>query len=359
MPAESQLCDAGLRYETLVYLAGESGVPFDDVYAAFLVLYSGKPNVASTFMTMSGAKGYSRPDVTSNKAFTTLKILRKKLAGAWITPRDAWIKASEPHLCGLFDHSAVFATDTVPIPIDSTNGCYQPKYEEYVAKVCVTVLLNGYVVHWGEVLYTGASDDTVIGKHCGVLRLLEEHNKIALVDGGFQEDRRFIRPFSKPQIYPKRLRPQQSVHQYKQEAHEKKVHNKLQGHIRGRAEHFFGRSLMGRFSAMKDWRWNHDALHDAIACILLALNVECFLVHKDAGRYPLPDEKYINELRAKGQAHTQQDKRYPESEPLPALKSNQKSKRNSSLRSYGRRTVMEVADDIEEKYVRDSKRKKK
>ena len=188
-----------------------------------------------------------------------------------------------------------------------------------MAKVCITVTLNGYVVHWGGYIYTGTSADKTIGRECGVLSMLQDLNRKSLVDGGFKSDPCFILPFTKPQIYPKRLKRGQSKEGYDSAAHDKKVHNTVQAHFRARAEHFFGRSMMGRFGAFKDWRWSHDTLHDAIACACIAMNVEMFLSHGDEGRYAKSTPDYVAEVHAKAERHTQQDKRYPEYEPLEPL----------------------------------------
>ena len=235
-----------------------------------------------------------------------------------------------------------------------------------MAKVCVTVSLNGFVVHWGGVIYTGTSADKTIGRACGVIPMLEKENRKSLVDGGFAEDPHFILPFTKPQIYPKRLKKGQTNEHYQAAAHAKKVQNTVHGHYRARSEHFFGRSMIGRFCAFKDWRWCVDTLYDAIACVCVAMNIETFLVHGDQGRYAKSTPDYVAEMHAKAERHTQQDKRYPSYEPLRPLRAatTRPTKRQKptkgplfKLRAGRQKTVAQVCASILSQFVTDKKKK--
>ena len=44
---------------------------------------------------------------------------------------------------------------------------------------------------------------------------------------------------------------------------------------------------------------NFDMLHDAVACAVIALNVETWLRHGDAGRYKKTTEEDIEKLKHK------------------------------------------------------------
>ena len=85
-------------------------------------------------------------------------------------------------------------------------------------------------------------------------------------------------------------------------------------------EHIFGRNLMGRWKILNEWRYSLDFLEDAIACMMIATNVELFLRHGYRGRYNPTTPEKIAVLNNKAQYHVLQDVRYPYSDPLPSLK---------------------------------------
>ena len=77
---------------------------------------------------------------------------------------------------------------------------------------------------------------------------------------------------------------------------------------------------MGRFKVLNEWRYSLNFLEDAIACMMIAMNVELFLRHGNRGRYkPLTPEKLVA-LNNKAEHHVMQNVRYPYKPPLVCLK---------------------------------------
>ena len=85
-------------------------------------------------------------------------------------------------------------------------------------------------------------------------------------------------------------------------------------------EHIFGRNLMGRWKILNEWLYSLGFLEDAIACMMIATNVELFLRHGNRGRYNPTTPEKIAALNNKAQYHVMQDVRYKYSDPLPSLK---------------------------------------
>jgi len=199
---------------------------------------------------------------------------------------------------------------------------FNTKYAECILKLNATILLNGFLVHGGKI-WVGTVTDHTLGTMDGNQDMLVSHNARSLVDGGYTQSRYLDTPYDSPEIHPLRLRDGQTIEEYKAEAHEKKVYNTIHSHWRARVEHIFGRNLLGRFKVLNEWRYSLGFLEDAMACMMIAMNVELFLRHGNRGRYNPTTPEKIEALRRKAEHHVMQNVRYPYSDPLPCLKEEQ------------------------------------
>jgi len=135
---------------------------------------------------------------------------------------------------------------------------------------------------------------------------------VAHVGGGFTASRYFVLPYNSDQIHPARLTRGQTEEHYKHAAHEKKIFNTYHSHWRSRVEHFFSRTLLGRFKCLKEWIWDQDMLMDVVPVLIATINLETWIRHGDKGRYELDmTEEDIAKLHNKAQHHVMQDTRYP------------------------------------------------
>ena len=100
--------------------------------------------------------------------------------------------------------------------------------------------LTGYVSFYGETLYGGASHDTVILDHSGLVNHLRTHGLRGLADGTFSSCQELITPFEKREIWPSKLSGQ-SDGSYETETHSKLYYNECIAHFRSRIEHMFNR----------------------------------------------------------------------------------------------------------------------
>ena len=119
------------------------------------------------------------------------------------------------------DEALLFAMDSEPIPCDEMQDTFNTKYAECILKLNATILLNGFIVHGGKI-WVGTVTDHTLGQIDGIQDVLAHNGARCLVDGGYTQSRYLETPWDSPEIHPLRLRPGQTIEQYKAEAHEKK-----------------------------------------------------------------------------------------------------------------------------------------
>ncbi len=180
-------------------------------------------------------------------------------------------------------------------------------------KLFTVVTLSGYCVFIGENLYTGTSHDAVIQDDTDVTNFLLGLRWRALGDGAFtaEGNREIIKPFSKKQIYPKRLSEGQTRDEYLAAADVKLKFNERLAHFRSRVEHFYGASMWNRWPIFAKFRNQFDLAWVCCVCACAALNIETWSTHGPPGRYPQMTEPQAQLVQMKIDQHKQQSKRYP------------------------------------------------
>ena len=331
----SELLLCGLSYPALMQLVEDSHVLYEEAWAGMLFLTLGSLRHCQYIMTTRYGKGWAGGQGAQRIRDTLRKMQGELQKSAWISWREAWLRHPLNSAQPFFDDDVKIAFDTMPIPVDDLNddGTYfQPKYAEAVVKLFCCITLSGFIVDIGfsvtsegdedGFLYTGSSSDKVIMDASTVLQSLRQHGLRALADGGFYANPQVIIPYSKRDIWPTRLSARQTVQEWEEAADEKMRWNTVFSHFRGRSEHPFGRSLLGRFKAFVEWRWSVDLLHSAIYVACAALNMELQWRYANKGRYePLTIEK-VKEIESKARAHKIESNRYPrpKKDPRPARK---------------------------------------
>lgn len=223
---------------------------------------------------------------------------------------------------GLIEPEVQVAFDTVPIYMDDVlEHTFNPKYEDNVAKLFVAVSLTGFIVSISSTLYSGTTGDSYAQRHSQIEQKLRQFHVKALADGAFVSSDVVTKPHSGPQIHPKRLKPGQTVEQYKVEANAKKSKNEQIGFFRSRVEHMFCRSLFGRFLMFKNYSQHTGNLWNFVQCACIGLNMELNLLNPNQRtRYGKYSDEEVQNIRKRFEEHPLANKRYPEKTPLPPLK---------------------------------------
>ena len=209
--------------------------------------------------------------------------------------------------------------DTVPIFVQTTNRCfYQPKYAAPVVKFLCTTSHTGFIVQH-SCAFTGATHDNQILLDSG-FRSEWRPNDRFLLDGIFAATKETLVPWSGPQIWPNRLRQDQSREQYVADGWTKLRENERHAHFRARVEHEFSSAQFNRFGLFEHFNRFDTLLAHSWECAVGLLNYETKTKHGLQGRYAVPEDYTAvtrHELNSKLHAAAGMSSRYPFQEPLP------------------------------------------
>ncbi len=312
-------------------IAEDAGLDVDVVYGVYVWMHTyGLYSATSALMASAfPLRGWSR-----TSTYTKIKEGLRKIA----LIKDAWISGApgSPAREHDFDTRDFFADevalgqapvlaamDTVPIVAYARlGGMYQPKYAANVLKVLVVTALNGFVIFVSDCVYTGSSGDAAIQAHSGVGALFRQWNMTVLADGAFntKNGQNVIKPARKGNIWPKRLKADQTVADYRAKADLELQYNEKIAHFRSRVEHTFAAPMMGRFNILKRFRSQPHLAWFCTVAALIALNIDIFMNHV-GGRYAPITDAMRTAWWTKIDAHAQQSRRYPQprDRPLPPL----------------------------------------
>jgi hypothetical protein len=271
---KSELLPCGISPATLHLLAKDANIDEDTVRACAYYLTTGRWVLTHHIMQLECGKGWCLES-------TRLKVTAgmHRLAHVFRPQFSPW-KYENPRnsLVPFFDQNVIAAIDTVPIYVDAGEHTFQPKYGEDVLKVLVAATFTGFTLFVSRP-YKGQSSDSAILGACKVMDSFPR-NTFALADGAFKHTNLW-KPPTKTGIYPKRLRPGQTVQQYEAESTKKLEDVEKHARFRSRIEHQFGRGMFGRFSAFKNWtcRTDSDFLRNSIDAAFGMINAEVYTRH--------------------------------------------------------------------------------
>lgn len=213
---------------------------------------------------------------------------------------------------------AIGSLDTVPIYVQAGNSAfYQAKYAAKVVKLLFVVSNTGFIVAKSSVAFTGPCHDSSILDRTGIMGIIGDRQVLA--DGVFRRTASVLGPFTKPQIWPVRLAPRQTIAEYDAAANERLQHNERHAHFRARVEHLFAAPNFGRFKLLHACKVSSDIMYFAVEWITAILNYEVLIRHGWCGKY-LPVSDYTDEqhhvLAVKFSEAKNMRSRYPVRTPM-------------------------------------------
>jgi hypothetical protein len=132
-------------------------------------------------------------------------------------------------------------------------------------------------------IYTGRSNDSVIGDCAAAFSFLSREDVVCLADGEFSASENVIIPYPGPALQDTASRE------------ERFLFNAKLSHFRSRVEHCFSAVRLGRFAALRSWRAFPDLfLANSRASAMIALNMELLRRRGPKGPYSLvfPRERH-------------------------------------------------------------------
>ena len=176
-----------------------------------------------------------------------IRDLHNALFGNWVGFKSDWVNSPSNNMDPFYPPNCIGSVDTFPIFIHRKwSSTYQPKYAAKVVKPMVVTLHTGFIAFVSPPA-RGACNDGEILEQSDVMEILQENDWMILADGGFKSSRRVLIPFSSSQIQPKRLKPGQTLEEYRERAdHCRRLNAKL-AHFRARVEHCFGNGKYGEY----------------------------------------------------------------------------------------------------------------
>jgi hypothetical protein len=276
MGRESELHPAGVLPEIISDIAGLTGLPYQHVEGLFHFLYCGKMAVTTNRMEMKYGRGWSIRNTR-----TRVKAAAERVSAALRDVIDgpaALLHSVQNTAVPYFDSRVKVLMDTCPIytvNLDQSEQLFQPKYSNHVVKLLALITTTGFFISFPDNIYTGRSNDSVIGDCAAVCSFLSREDVVCLADGGFSASDNVIIPYPGPALQDTASRE------------ERLLFNAKLSHVRSRVEHCFSAVRLGRFAAFRSWRAFPDLfLANSLASAMIALNMELLRRHGPKGPYP-------------------------------------------------------------------------